>query len=182
MKNVVIFHGTEESPEHFWYPWLINNLRVRNIPVRVKPMPECDAPPSVIREKFSHSKTEMTPDSILIGHFSGCPVILSLLENLEFKINKSILIAGFRRPNGPNRSCPLVLRQDYDWDAIKEHCGEFIFINSDIVPSGCDDMQGKEIFEHLGGTLIIKKNGRFGSDSFEMPSREFPLLLKLVED
>lgn len=53
MKNVVIFHGTEESPEHFWYPWLINNLRVRNIPVRVKPMPEGDAPPSVIREKFS---------------------------------------------------------------------------------------------------------------------------------
>ena len=45
---------------------------------------------------------------------------------------------------------------------------------------GCDDVRGKEIFENLGGVLILNHEGHMGSDVFEQLYKEFPFLLKLV--
>lgn len=182
MKNVLIFHGTDESPNHFWYPWLVNNLRAQGIKTWIEQMPECDTPQISVWKKFALENAPMDTESILIGHSSGCPLILSLLETINFKIKKAILVAGFHRPIGSNPSCPLILQTDYDWEKIKSHCEEFVFINSTNDPLGCDEMQGKEMFEKLSGTLIIKQDGHFGSESYNQPYREFPLLLKLIED
>lgn len=182
MQNVVIFHGTDESPNHFWYPWLMSNLQVRNYKVWMEQMPECDTPKIELWREFAMKNAPMDTESTLVGHSSGCPLILSLLETIDFKIKKAILIAGFHRPVGPNQSCPLILQNDYDWERIKAHCNEFYFINSVNDPWGCNDMQGKEMFDKLGGTLIIKNDGHFGSETYNQPYREFPLLLKLIED
>lgn len=59
--------------------------------------------------------------------------------------------------------------------------GEIIFINSDNDPWGCDDKQGRKMFDKLGGTLIIRHDGHMGSEKFNQPYREFPLVVKLVE-
>ena len=57
-----------------------------------------------------------------------------------------------------------------------------ILINSDNDPWGCDDKAGKFIFDNLGGTLIIRHGeGHMGSNTFNQPYREFPLLLELIE-
>lgn len=182
MQNVVIFHGLEESPNHFWYPWLMSNLQVRNYKVWMEKLPECETPKIDLLREFALKNAPMDTDSILVGHFSGCPLILSILETIDFRIKKAILVAGFHRPIGPNESCPLILQNDFDWERIKAHCGEFYFINSVNDPKGCNDMQGREMFDKLGGTLIINDNGLEGSESYNHPSREFPLLLKLIEE
>jgi hypothetical protein len=39
------------------------------------------------------------------------------------------------------------------------------------------------MFDKLGGTLIIKSGeGHMGSDSFNQPYKEFPLIITLVKD
>jgi hypothetical protein len=38
------------------------------------------------------------------------------------------------------------------------------------------------MFDKLGGTQIIRNDGHFGSERFNQPYKEFPLLAKLVAD
>lgn len=73
------------------------------------------------------------------------------------------------------------MQPGYDWERIKTHVRDVVFIHSDNDPWGCDDKKGREMFDHLGGTLIIRHGeGHMGSNKFNQPYREFPLLLKLI--
>lgn len=119
-------------------------------------------------------------ETILIGHSAGTPLILSILENINVKINKAILVAGYARSNPKNEPQPI-LQEKYNWNKIKNNVRDIIFINSDNDPWGCDDKQGRYMFDNLGGTLIIRHGeGHMGSDYFNQPYKEFPLLEKLL--
>lgn len=122
---------------------------------------------------------EYNNETVLIGHSSGCPLILSLLERLKHPIKQAILVAGFASSIS-NEPKPI-LQEQYDWKKIRSNCLDFIFINSDNDPWGCDDKKGKEMQNHLGGKLIIKHEGHFGSDKFKQPYKEFPLLIELID-
>ena len=115
-------------------------------------------------------------DTVLIGHSSGCPLILSILQNSDVQIKQAILVAGFI-----DGSCDAILQKKYNWEKIKRNVKDLVFINSDNDPWGCNDVEGRYMFDHLGGTLIIKHEGHMGSDTFKQPYKEFPLLVKLIE-
>ena len=147
--------------------------------VSIPELPDTDNPdlakwlPRALQEKFDG-------ETVLIGHSSGCPLILSILENIKVKVKKAILVAGFWRPlpDGPTK----ILQGNYDWEKIKRNCEEFIFINSDNDPWGCNDKQGMEIWKKLGGRLILwHGEGHMGSDTFKQPYKEFPFLIKLLD-
>ncbi len=126
-------------------------------------------------------KLSYDEDTILIGHSSGASLILSILENIDSKVKQAILVAGFFEPLNPPNPEPMV-QESYDWDKIKSHCSEFIFINSDNDPWGCTDKVGSELKEKLGGKLIISTGqGHMGSVTFDQPYKEFPLLLSIIE-
>lgn len=58
----------------------------------------------------------------------------------------------------------------------------FVLINSDNDPWGCDDKAGRELFDHLGGDLIIRHGaGHMGSTKFSQPYTSFPLISHLVD-
>lgn len=102
------------------------------------------------------------------------------LENLDAQINSVILVAGFSEPLDEDPE--PILQRNYDWQKIKKNCKNFYFINSDNDPWGCDDKAGRKMFDKLGGDLIIRHGeGHMGSDSFNQPYKEFPLVLKLIE-
>jgi hypothetical protein len=65
---------------------------------------------------------------------------------------------------------------------MKSHFKDIIFINSDNDPWGCTDVQGRIMFDHLGGTQVIVHEGHMGSTTHKQPYKEFPLLLKLIEE
>jgi len=71
-----------------------------------------------------------------------------------------------------------VLQTSYDWAKIKANVRDIYFINSVTDPYGCDAGQGRMMFDHIGGTLIIRDEGHFGSPDQEYP--EFELLKRLV--
>src|SRR5690349_8475849 len=97
VKNAVILHGTDETKDSFWFPWLIKELESRGYSVSLPQLPDADVPdlakwlPVALKETY-------TPETILIGHSAGGPLQLSVLENLDVKIKQAILVAGYARP------------------------------------------------------------------------------------
>ena len=125
---------------------------------------------------------EFNDKTIIIGHSAGAPLALAVLENIKVRIHKAVLVAGYARPKGKAKKPELILQEKYNWKKIKHNAKEIIFINSDNDPWGCDDKEGYFMFEHLGGKLIILHGeGHMGSESFNQPYKEFPLLEKLLE-
>ena len=177
MQKAIIFHGTACTPDMFWYGWLAERLKARGYQVEVPHYPDInreDIKTFLPKVLAAHQIDENT---VLIGHSSGGTLILSIAEQLTFK--QGILVAGFSEPYSGIEKDPI-LQDKYDWDAIKEHCEDFVFINSVDDPWGCDDKQGRTMFDHLGGTQIIRMEGHFGSVGAKQEFPEFPLLERLV--
>lgn len=181
MKEAVILHGTSETAESFWLPYAKRELEQRGFTVSIPQLPDADYPdlknwlPAALAETY----TERT---VLIGHSAGCPLILSVLENIDVRIKQAILVAGYARPKSDDPKPEPILQDAYDWEKIKNHVEDIIFINSDDDPWGCDDKEGRYMWENLGGALILRKGeGHMGSDTFKQPYREFPFLIKLID-
>ncbi len=177
--NVTILHGTGCKPEDFWYTWLKKRLESSGYIVRLPYMPNINKIsideflPQVIND------FEFDENSILIGHSAGVPLILSLLENIAMPVSQAILVGGFSEPLD-NDNDPI-LQPNYNWEKIKNNCKDFIIFNSPNDPWGCDDRQGRILFDRLGGTLIIRNDGHFGS-SKDPGYKEFPILEKVIMD
>lgn len=181
MKNAIILHGTGCNPDSFWQPSIKKFLEKLGYDVWVPALPDSDTPdlkkwlPVVMKDgKF-------TEETVLIGHSAGAPFILSILENIDVTIHKAILVASYSRMKGDDDN-PLILQDSYNWEKIKKNVKDIIFINSSDDPWGCNDKEGLNLFQHLGGTLIIREGeGHMGSNSFHQPYTTFPLLEKLLE-
>jgi len=180
MKNAIILQGAGETTESFWLPYIKKELESRGYEVWLPQLPGIDNPQLKVVLAFVLKGGKFKEETILIGHSAGCSLILSILENISVKIKKAILVAGYCQPllEGAND----ILQKTYNWEKIRQNVDEIIFINSDNDPWGCDDKQGKMMFDNLGGTLIIRHGeGHMGSDKFNQPYKEFPFLLKLID-
>ena len=123
-----------------------------------------------------------TKDTVVIGHSAGCPLALSVIEKLTSPIRLAILISGYARQKPEWKNPEKILQPSCDWKKIKKNVKELIYINSDNDPWGVDDIEGRYMFDHLGGMQIIKHGeGHMGSDKFKQPYKEFPLLIKLIQ-
>lgn len=181
MKKVIIFHGTDCSPDNkfYWYAWLKKELEAKGCEV------ETPYYPTINHEQIDMflpkvlANHEFDSDTILVGHSAGAPLILSILENIHEKVAQSVLVAGFSEPL-PGDELEPVLQNSYDWARIALHSEDFVFINSVNDPWGCDDKQGRILFDHLGGTQIIRNEGHFGSEGQGIPYVEFPLVRDII--
>jgi predicted alpha/beta hydrolase family esterase len=175
--HAIIFHGTGCTPDMFWYGWLAEQLRARGYQVEIPHYPEINSEDiSTFLPKVMQAHT-ITEDTVLIGHSSGGTLILSLAERLKFK--QGILVAGFSSPYDGVEKDPI-LQDEYNWKKIAGNCPDFVFINSANDPWGCDDKQGRAMFDELGGTQIIRTEGHFGSNGAKQEFPTFPLLERLV--
>jgi len=121
-------------------------------------------------------------ETVIVGHSAGGPLALSILEHLKNSIRMAILVAGFGKQLEKDKKPQAILQASYDWEKIKRNVKKIIFINSDNDPWGCNDKEGRYMFDHLGGTqIILHGEGHMGSDTFKQPYKEFPLLVKLIE-
>lgn len=178
MKKALIFHGTDCTPSDFWYTWLGQQLEARGYSVEIPSYPEINHEPiAKFLPKVLQSHT-FDGETILVGHSAGGPLLLSILEVINTVIPQAILVAGFSKELSNDHN--PILQSTYDWDRIKTHVKDIYFINSTNDPWGCNDKQGRIMFDHLGGTQIIKNDGHFGSTTHHQPYKEFPLLERLI--
>lgn len=181
MKNAIILQGAGETTESFWLPWLKRELEKIGYEVWLPQFPDNNDPQLEKNLPFVLNNGKFTEETILVGHSAGCPLILSVLENIGIQVKQAILVAGFATPLPSKDAANKILQESYDWEKIKQHVKDIIFINSVNDPWGCDDKQGRLMLDQLGGTLIINNDGHMGSDTFNQPYKEFPLLLKLID-
>ncbi len=176
MKNAIIFHGTDSDPSQSWYAWLQTKLEARGYSVEVPHYPNINKGP--IEEFLPEVLKNHTFDeeTVLIGHSSGSVLVLSLLEQIEPTIRQAVLVAGYCEQLPIHQP---IIKDSYDWERIKAHAQDFVFLNSKNDPWGCDDKQGNKLFDNLGGTLVIQNEGHF-STSGDPKFREFPLLERLI--
>lgn len=177
MTHIILFHGTGANPHVCWYPWLKHVYEAKGYTVEIPHYPELNQEPiGTFIQKVLKNHT-FDENTILIGHSGGAALILSVLEHITVQVKSSILVAGYATK--PNTSEEPVLQASYDWETIKSHTKDIFFINSINDPYDCDDTQGRAMFDKLGGTLIIKDEGHFGSEFEEIDSFEF--LQKLID-
>ncbi|EEI23797.1 alpha/beta hydrolase [Lactobacillus hilgardii] len=172
--NAIIFHGSapHATANKFWYQNISNSLINHGISSIVVNLPQLDQEPLTdTLEKINKMDLEFTKDTILIGHSAGTNIIFALLEqHLETPVRAVYLIAGYSQPNGMKHT---TLKESYDWTTIKNNAKEFFILNSFNDPFKCDEKQGKVLFDHLGGTLILRNDGHF-------MQKHQPLLLTLL--
>ncbi|MCX6702738.1 MAG: alpha/beta hydrolase [Candidatus Wolfebacteria bacterium] len=178
MKNAIILHGTGDKPKDFWFPYLKKELKARGYRVWLPQLPNAEKPNIQDWLSFILKNGKFSNDTVIIGHSSGSQIILSILENIKIKVKQVILVSGYAK----------LLPQDQkgkklgnpDWKKIKKHAQNFVFINSDNDPWGCNDKQGRIMFNNLGGILIINHEWHMGSTTYKQPYKKFPLLVKLI--
>ena len=182
MKNAVILHGTDGSPNGNWFLWLKKELQNKGYKVWLPQLPDCDYPNVDKYNTFLLSGWGYNEKTVLIGHSSGAVEILSLLQNLpdNIVIDKAILVAGFINDLGWKELKGMFIHK-FVWKLIKTRAKHFIFIHSDDDPYVALN-HGKILYEKLGGKLIIKEGQKhFSIDTAGQKYKKFPLLLKLID-
>lgn len=173
MTNVIILHGTgpHATADKFWYHPLADALRESGIDAVVPELAQLDREPleDTLRE-IDEQRLDIGENTILVGHSAGVSVILALLERISTPVKVAYLVAGYCSPNGMRHPA---LKESYDWDTITANAGEFYMFNSFNDPFQCNQDKGIELFDHLGGTLLLRNDGHF-------TQRQQPLLLKLI--
>ncbi|MGC4805602.1 RBBP9/YdeN family alpha/beta hydrolase [Micromonospora sp. DT233] len=175
-RNAIIFHGTGGNPDVCWYPWLAGRLAGRGYAVEVPHHPGINVEPIGTFLPKVLDGHRFDEDTVLVGHSGGAALLLAILERVDVTVTQAILVAGYCTP--PNTEEEPVLRQSYDWAAIRSHVRDVYFINSREDPYGCDDRQGRAMFERLGGTQIVRDDGHFGDH--DQPYERFELLDRLI--
>ncbi len=182
MKNAIICHGSGSSPESFWFPNIKVFLEDKGYQVWVPQLPDADQPDLRKWLHFVLNNGEFNSETIMIGHSSGCPLILSILEKSNTIIDKIVLVSGYARVRGGQQEREAILQIKYDWNKIKNMVRSIVFINSNDDPWGCNHEEGLYMWNNLGGTLVLRTGeGHMGSDHFKQPYKDFPLLKKILE-
>lgn len=181
MKNAILLHGTGGSPKSHWLPYLKKKLEKQGYKVWVPQLPDTENPHIKNWVPFVIKNGKFSKDTVIVGHSAGAACILGVLEKTKNRINKAVLVSGFYKPL-KLVNVNTILKSSYDWARIKKHAKEIIFINSDNDPYGCDDKQGRIMFDKLGGTqIVLHGEGHMGSDRNNQPYKKFPLLVKLID-
>ena len=180
MKNAIILHGTGDSANSFWFPYLKKELEVRGYEVWLPNLPNAEKPNVKDWLSYILENGKINEETVLIGHSAGAQIILTILENLNIKIRQAILVSGYSKEL-PKDIDSDKNKNEFKWDLIRPHAKKFVFINSDNDPWKCDDTQGKIMYKHLGGMQITLHEGHMGSSKFNQSYKNFPLIVKLIE-
>jgi uncharacterized protein len=172
MKNALILHGTGANSSANWFPWLKSELENMGYKVWVPDLPQAEKP-NVDRYNnflFENKEWEFNEESIIIGHSSGAVEILGLLQAVppEIVVGKCILVGSFMNDLGWDSLKELFLKP-FDFEKIKSHSNQFIFIHSEDDPY-CPLEHAKYLSDKLGGKLIIKSGqGHFSGSDVKIP-------------
>jgi predicted alpha/beta hydrolase family esterase len=175
-RRAIIFHGTGAHPEVVWLPWLRERLAARGFAVEVPHYPGLNIQPITSFLPKVLNNHIFDASTVLVGHSAGAALLLAVLEHLDVTVDQAVLVAGYCTRPGTDEE--PVLQDSYAWEAIRASVRDLYFINSRNDPYGCNDEQGRRMFDNLGGTQIVRDDGHFGD--VDQPYDSFELLDRLI--
>lgn len=182
MKSAFLLHGTGGNDEdYFWFGDTKKYLEQHGYNVWWPQLPNTDAPEFLETRNFIENNMPIfNKHTIMIGHSSSCPMILTLLQYFRVKIKQAILVAGYYQPI-KDQATSLLQDEEFDWGAIQQKAAEIVMFNSDNDPWGCDDKQARPAAQKLNAKFFLMKGqGHMGSLKFNQPYREFPELKEIL--
>ena len=81
MKNAILLHGSSVTPKSHWLPSIKLFLEKQGYAVWAPQLPNPECPNLKIQLPFVLKNGSFNNETILVGHSSGCPLILSVLDN-----------------------------------------------------------------------------------------------------
>lgn len=96
--QAILLHGTGGSPESFWLPWLAEQLQTQTTAVHRPSLPGAELPELSRILPFLQSNFSLDEGTLLVGHSSACPAILSWLQEAKQPVAQVVLVAGFYAP------------------------------------------------------------------------------------
>jgi predicted alpha/beta hydrolase family esterase len=184
MKLALLLHGTGGSgQDYFWFADTKQYLEDHGYQVWWPKLPNTNKPELSETQAFLESNLpDLNEETIIVGHSSACPVILSLLQDVKASVKQVILVAGFYQSiDDDGFSERMIPKSGFDIEAIRAAAKEIIFINSDNDPWGCDDKQARPIAQALSATFILAEGqGHMGSTSFNQNYLEHKLVKDLL--
>lgn len=184
MKHAVLLHGTGgNDKDYFWFTDMRQYLEDHGYTVWWPALPSTDSPDLESSMEFiKQNMPSLNEESILIGHSSACPLILSILQRGSAHVKQAILVGGYYAPIDDTVSGKMIEKDEYNWEKIQNSAEEIILINSDNDPWGCDHAQARPVAEKLNAKFILAKGeGHMGSGTYDQPYREHKLVKDLLK-
>lgn len=183
MTRFLILHATDGSPQSNWYMWLKGKLIGEGHKVWLPQLPNSDRPDAKAYTEFLLSNKDFVfdKDTVILGHSSGAVEILHLLQNLpaDSSIKAAILVSAFK-DNLDWDALDGLFVEPLDFEAIKRHCENFIFVHSDNDPY-CPIEHAEYLAERTSGELItFEGQGHFNTE-LGPQYRQFPQLIDIIK-
>ncbi len=185
MKQAILLHGTGGNDnDYFWFADTKKYIESLGYSVWWPSLPNANRPLLEDSVEFVKSNVPATnSETIIIGHSSACPLILSLLQRGIVNAGLAVLVSGYYSAIGDKVSDLMIEKQGYDWKSINKNAERIVLINSDNDPWGCDDAQARPVAESLDADFILAEGqGHMGSDSFNQPYRENSYIKEVIKE
>ncbi|MCL2869425.1 alpha/beta hydrolase [Candidatus Saccharibacteria bacterium] len=182
--KIVIFHGTDGSPEGNWFPWLKTELTKLGHEVYVPKLP---TPENQSVNSWCKATQEQVPfmfgkDTILVGHSLGAVWVCEVLSHSRPEpVKASFFVSGGLGDTGNeffdshNRE---FMDYSFDWQNVRKTAGHITMIRGDDDPY-VSAIQAKELASKLGVKPILVQGG--GHLNAEFGYTKFPYLLDLIK-
>lgn len=184
MKTAWLLHGTGgNDSDYFWFKDTKLFLESKGYEVWWPLLPHTEKPNLEDTRNFIEDNMPLIDEeTIIIGHSSACPVILDMLRWFKIEVNLVILVAGLYQSLNDDGYSDLMLPKEFDLQSAAQHAKQIVLINSENDPWGCDEVQARPVVEKLGAEFVLAKGqGHMGSNSYNQPYKEFPLLKQLTQ-
>lgn len=189
MKQAVILHGTDDTPDGLWLGWLQKQLRARNFEVLAPELPGKHTPDRNVYNEFLLKQDWDFANNLMIGHSSGATAVLNLLlDDRTPSIDTAVLVSTFMGMSDGVRSASWYDEGQFentfpaggfDWEKIAQKCKKFYFVHGDDDPY-CPYDLAVQACRKVNGTLITIVGG--GHLSASSGIKELPQMLEQLNN
>lgn len=168
-RNAIIVHGSGGYPERNWFPWLKQELELRDISTIVPqfPTPDGQSLESWIKVFDKYIKS-INSNLLLFGHSTGVALLLNVLAQSNQAALATFLVAGFVGEIGNSTYDPLnrtFFEKPINFDLVRKNSGHLFLYCGDNDPYVPLD-KSKELAQLLNSKLtIIPCGGHLNQDS-----------------
>lgn len=183
MKKVFIVHGFEGVPNGCWRPWLMSELKKKDVYACALAMPSPDTPRLTewLEELSRHIDRNEHHEVYLVGHSLGGAVIMRYFEKHKPAQVKGVVLVSAPCATTTNHHLDDFLHEEFDFAVIKKNMPTVAVIHGDddpVVPF----TDAERIAQELGGKLIPIPHGKHlnGSAGFIMLQECLEVLMGMI--
>ena len=196
--NYVLLHGFTGSAENNFFPWLKAALEKQGHTVFCPQLPNTNEPTVAEQTQYVLDNAKIDENTIILGHSLGGVVAMNILQKINTRIAKLVLVDSFIRANFNDHDRANV-EKSFDWkldfEKIKNNTSKILML-ADKRFSIISEEQSKEVQNILGAArhVVLSEDEHFcgkqelsillsleNNGWIPLPEDQLPLTLPKVE-